>query len=102
MHNKQFFAEADGTASGTSKVAVPKLLKHEARTESKTKRVFANAHAYHINSISVNCDDETFISADDLRVNLWNCEVNDQSFNIVDIKPDNMEELAEVCYERPS
>ena len=38
---------------------------------------------------------ETFISADDLRVNLWNLNVNDQSFNVVDIKPANMEDLTE-------
>jgi serine/threonine-protein phosphatase 2A regulatory subunit B len=41
-------------------------------------------------------DDETFLSADDLRVNLWNLSINDQSFNIVDMKPSNMEELTEV------
>jgi hypothetical protein len=28
-----------------------------------------------------------------LRINLWNLEVSDQSFNIVDIKPVNMEDL---------
>ena len=39
---------------------------------------------------------ETFISADDLRVNLWHLGTNDQSFNIVDIKPANMEDLTEV------
>lgn len=38
-------------------------------------------------------DCETYISADDLRINLWNLEVSDQSFNIVDIKPVNMEDL---------
>jgi serine/threonine-protein phosphatase 2A regulatory subunit B len=38
-------------------------------------------------------DGETYISADDLRINLWNLEVSDQSFNIVDIKPVNMEDL---------
>jgi len=36
------------------------------------------------------------ISADDLRINLWNLNISDQSFNIVDIKPANMEELTEV------
>ncbi|OEL29219.1 Serine/threonine protein phosphatase 2A 55 kDa regulatory subunit B beta isoform [Dichanthelium oligosanthes] len=41
-------------------------------------------------------DDETFISADDLRINLWNLEINNQSFNIVDMKPANMEDLTEV------
>merc|ERR1711879_383701 len=54
------------------------------------------AHAYHINSISLNSDGETYISADDLRINLWNVEISEQSFNIVDIKPENMEELSEV------
>jgi hypothetical protein len=58
--------------------------------------MYANAHTYHINSISVNSDQQTFLSADDLRINLWNLEVTDQSFNIVDIKPANMEDLTEV------
>lgn len=39
---------------------------------------------------------ETFISADDLRVNLWNFENNIVAFNIVDLKPSNIEELSEV------
>lgn len=37
----------------------------------KQRRVFSGAHAYNINSISFNCDGETFISTDDLRINLW-------------------------------
>ena len=41
-------------------------------------------------------DDETYMSADDLRINLWNLEITNQSFNIVDIKPANMEDLTEV------
>lgn len=64
--------------------------------EASPRRIFANAHTYHINSISVNSDQETYLSADDLRINLWHLEVTDQSFNIVDIKPANMEELTEV------
>ena len=36
------------------------------------------------------------LSADDLRINMWNMERTDLSFNIVDIKPENMEELTEV------
>lgn len=64
--------------------------------EATPRRVFANAHTYHINSISVNSDQETYLSADDLRINLWNLEITNQSFNIVDIKPSNMEELTEV------
>jgi len=38
-------------------------------------------------------DGETFISADDLRINLWNLEISNQSFNIIDVKPTNMEDL---------
>ena len=53
-------------------------------------------HAYHINSLSVGLDCATFISADDLRVNLWNPECATSSFTIVDIKPENMENLTEV------
>lgn len=64
--------------------------------EASPRRVFANAHAYHVNSISINSDQETFLSADDLRINLWHLEISNQSFNIVDIKPPNMEELTEV------
>lgn len=45
------------------------------------RKIFANAHAYHINSISLNTDGETYISADDLRINLWNLETSDQSFS---------------------
>lgn len=35
-------------------------------------------------------------AADDLRINLWHLDISDQSFNIVDIKPQNMEDLTEV------
>lgn len=46
-----------------------------------TKRVYANAHTYHINSLAMNSDGQTFISADDLRINWWNLDVNDTSFS---------------------
>ncbi|KAK3028919.1 hypothetical protein RJ639_039928 [Escallonia herrerae] len=49
-----------------------------------------------ISSCSAMADGETFISADDLRINLWNLEISNQSFNIVDVKPANMEDLTEV------
>lgn len=64
--------------------------------EATPKRIYANAHTYHINSISINSDQETYLSADDLRLYCWNLENNSTCFNIVDIKPANMEELTEV------
>ncbi|KAH7731978.1 WD40 repeat [Aphelenchoides avenae] len=75
---------------------LPKLVPMELIVEASPRRVYANAHTYHINSISVNSDQETFISADDLRINLWHLEITKESYNIVDIKPANMEELTEV------
>ncbi|KAI9562001.1 protein phosphatase-like protein 2A regulatoru subunot PR55 [Daphnia sinensis] len=75
---------------------VPVLKPMELMVEASPRRIYANAHTYHINSISVNSDAETYLSADDLRINLWHLDITDQSFNIVDIKPANMEELTEV------
>ena len=79
-----------------STLKLPRLTHHDTVVAAVPRRTYANAHAYHINSISVNSDGETFISSDDLRINLWNLNIQDQSFNIVDIKPANMEELTEV------
>ncbi|KAM0928854.1 hypothetical protein ACQ4PT_002032 [Festuca glaucescens] len=72
------------------------VTSQETSLAANCRRVYAHAHDYHINSISNNSDGETFISADDLRINLWNLEISNQSFNIVDVKPTNMEDLTEV------
>lgn len=82
--------------SSITSLRVPHYVPMDLVVEASPRRVFSNAHTYHINSISVNSDQQTYISADDLRINLWNMEITDQSFNIVDIKPTNMEELTEV------
>lgn len=97
-----------------SKLKFPRMTPQDQITAAVPRKVYSNAHAYHIHSISVNSDQETYISADDLRINLWNLEVSDRSFSasfpcfpqmrpaltiavdIVDIKPANMEELTEV------
>lgn len=63
----------------------------ELMVEASPRRILANTHTYHINS-----DQETYFSADDLRINIWHLEITDKSFNIVYIKPTNMEELTEV------
>lgn len=57
---------------------------------------YKNCHNYNINSLSTAPDGESFLSADDLRVNLWNFENNLLAYNVVDLKPPNIEELAEV------
>jgi len=92
---------------------LPRMQIQDRIVAAVPRKVYQNAHAYHVNSISINSDGETFISGDDLRINLWNLNISDQSFSkflvqmrrinltfgcvdIVDIKPVNMEELTEV------
>ncbi|CAI0392118.1 unnamed protein product [Linum tenue] len=83
-------------AGGFPSLRLPVVTSAETSLVARCRRVYAHAHDYHINSISNNSDGETFISADDLRINLWNLEISNQSFNIVDVKPANMEDLTEV------
>jgi len=89
-------ASAHGGRSAVSEVSMPVLSEPEPQVVAQPKRVFANAHTYHINSVAANSDGEHFLSADDLRINLWNFEHAKLSFNIVDMKPENMEDLTEV------
>ncbi|POI31241.1 hypothetical protein CIB84_005008 [Bambusicola thoracicus] len=61
---------------------VPVFRPMDLMVEASPRRIFANAHTYHINSISINSDYETYLSADDLRINLWHLEITDRSFSI--------------------
>jgi serine/threonine-protein phosphatase 2A regulatory subunit B len=45
------------------------------------KSIYTNAHAYHINSVSANSDCQTFLSADDLRINWWSMDRPDTCFS---------------------
>lgn len=65
----------------TGSLRLPQLVPMELVVEASPRRVYANAHTYHINSISTNSDQETFLSADDLRINLWHLEITNQSFS---------------------
>ena len=64
--------------------------------EGVEKKQFKNCHNYNINSLSMSPDGENFLSSDDLRVNLWSLENNLLAYNIIDLKPGNIEELSEV------
>lgn len=95
-------ASSDSNFTSTEKkrrpytMPLPRLEHRGKIVRASPRRVFSGAHAYHINSISLNSDEETFMSADDLRVNMWNLNVGGTGFNILDIKPENMEDLTEV------
>lgn len=62
---------------------VPVLKPTDLMVEVRPRRVFSNGHTYHVNSISVNSDGETYLSADDLRINMWHLDITDRSFNIL-------------------
>ena len=70
------------TPSEIRHLKIPELHPTPLMVEASPRKIFANAHTYHVNSISVNSDDETYLSADDLRINLWNLQRTDQSFSI--------------------
>ena len=84
-------------ASGNGKDLVfPKLQTIETGYFPTLRNVYANLHNYHINALSLASNDEVMISSDDLRVYLWNLEETKKAFNVVDLKPDNLDELSEV------
>ncbi|EYC25264.1 hypothetical protein Y032_0012g1792 [Ancylostoma ceylanicum] len=41
---------------------------------------YGNAHTHHVSSMSVDSD-HSFLTADDLRINLWHHEVTNESFS---------------------
>lgn len=65
----------------STQLKLPRMQQQDNIVAAVPRKVYSNAHAYHIHSISVNSDQETYISADDLRVNLWNLNISDQSFS---------------------
>lgn len=68
-------------ASAPAELKLPRMAFHDTIIAAVPRKVYANAHAYHINSISINSDGETYMSADDLRINLWNLAISEQSFS---------------------
>jgi serine/threonine-protein phosphatase 2A regulatory subunit B len=60
------------------------------------KNEYRGCHSYNINSLSLSPDGECFLSADDLRINMWSLEDSVEAYNVVDLKPTLIEELSEV------
>lgn len=72
----------------SSDIKFPKKMqgvKNDLGIEDSTiaipKRKWENASIYRINSLSLNSDRETFLSCDDLYINLWNIEQHDRGFS---------------------
>jgi serine/threonine-protein phosphatase 2A regulatory subunit B len=82
--------------SSPDELRIPKVVRKDPAIRCKPQRIYANGHAFHINSVSLNSDHENFVSSDDLRVTLWNLNNTNEGFTLVDMKPSNMEDLTEV------
>lgn len=95
--NKKEFRASNRNAKNEKDLEVPRVRVGQSKTwQHMLKRSYPNLHNFHINSISVCANGENFISSDDLRINLWNLENKVQAFTIIDLKPENFEELSEV------
>lgn len=69
-----------------NKLIIPKISYIKSEVKHKTKRVFRCTHSNEINSISDNrINRNNFISSDDYKVLLWDLNVANEVFNIVDI-----------------
>lgn len=66
---------------------MPLVQPCETVVAAKNRRSYANGHTYHINSLSLNSDGQTFLSADELRVNIWDLNRSDKTLNAIDLKP---------------
>jgi len=83
-------------SSLASNLVIPKVRVVNKYYQNSLKKSFANLHNYHINSVSLSTDCETFISSDDLSVNLWNIDREDQCQNLIDLKTDKLPSVTEV------
>ena len=87
------------------KLVIPRSKVINESWEGKCKQYYRSAHEYHINSLCISPDGENFLSADDLRVNLWNVENATTVYNLLDMKPKSIDDLDEVishCEFHPS
>lgn len=89
--------EARATPGGGALRLPPRTRREDWVPQASCKREFKHANGNtHIETVSMCSDGETFLSADPLSVNLWHLERSDLAFNVIDIKPDDIETLTEV------
>lgn len=54
------------------KLILPRSKVIGESVEGDLKSIYKGGHDFHINSISLNSDGETFLTSDDLKINIWN------------------------------
>ena len=79
-----------------TKLNVPRYSRGTSQPSSKLIKLFPKGHEQRIHSLSMSMDNEHFLSADELRVNIWNLENNSELFCYIDTPTTNIEELSEL------
>lgn len=77
------------------KLMMPRSKVVNESVEGICKLQFKGAHEFHINSLNLNSDGETFLSSDDLRINIWNLNDTKTVYNILDVKPKSVSDIEE-------
>uniref|UniRef100_A0A0N4Z2H8 Serine/threonine-protein phosphatase 2A 55 kDa regulatory subunit B n=1 Tax=Parastrongyloides trichosuri TaxID=131310 RepID=A0A0N4Z2H8_PARTI len=68
------------------KLNIPKIIPSMPLSHVYMKKEYKRLQHYSINSLSVNNDQKTFLCGDDLRINLWDLEIEHDCMNLVDLK----------------
>lgn len=89
--------------SSNGKLQIPKVSSVKNEVRHKNKKILKSIHCNEINSLSDNKTNlNNFISADEFKIFLWDLNVPDEVFNIVDIDPsmeiDNAEKITKSIF----
>ncbi|KAG9390446.1 protein phosphatase PP2A regulatory subunit B [Carpediemonas membranifera] len=98
VHNKADKAPSFGNLLKDTprSLGIPRIVRGSGMVGASPKRQYECVHDYHINSLALSSEGTSFLSADDLRVNIWDLETTATTFNAVDIKPPSLDNLVEV------
>jgi serine/threonine-protein phosphatase 2A regulatory subunit B len=93
-------AAIKGLITDADDVQVPRIMKNKCVREpaAKLKREYkvSSGTSCNLCSTSVCSDESTFLAADALRILLWDVETSVEAYGILDMSPDDMNNLQEV------
>lgn len=98
--------ESEWLETTGNQLTLPRLSSKKKQVAAKNVKEFSGAHQYSIHSVSMSANLENFISADDLKVYLWDLNRNDTVCMLVDqrqcVKPMNEVITRAVCHPQMS
>ncbi|KAL7714809.1 Serine/threonine-protein phosphatase 2A 55 kDa regulatory subunit B [Entamoeba marina] len=72
---------------------IPEYVPDQQTMFPELKQTYGNHHSYPIHSLCTLSDMETFLSADFLKVNLWNFDNSESCYNLIEWNVDESKEL---------